>query len=111
MIKTLRQGDIVLIPFPFTDLNEIKIRPALVVSNKTLKSRDIILCCITSQKSKKHEVTLTNKDLLYGELPVTSYIRAGKIITLEKSLIQKTVARINTEKMKNVIGELMEIIK
>ena len=41
------KGDIVVIPFPFSDLTEAKRRPALVVAK--LDGNDLILCQITSQ--------------------------------------------------------------
>jgi mRNA interferase MazF len=44
------KGDIVVIPFPFSDLSGSKKRPALVLAN--LQGDDIILCQITSQQIK-----------------------------------------------------------
>ena len=41
------KGDVVVVPFPFSDLTQAKRRPALVVS--TLEGDDLILCQITSQ--------------------------------------------------------------
>ena len=43
------KGDIVVIPFPFSDLSSSKRRPALVLAG--LKGNDIILCQITSKPS------------------------------------------------------------
>ena len=41
------KGDVVVLPFPFSDLSNSKKRPALVVAN--LEGEDIILCQITSK--------------------------------------------------------------
>ena len=41
------KGDIVVIPFPFSDLSDVKRRPALILAS--LRGEDIILCQITSQ--------------------------------------------------------------
>ena len=41
------KGDVVVIPFPFSDLTQTKRRPALVIS--VLEGDDIILCQITSR--------------------------------------------------------------
>lgn len=43
------KGDVVVIPFPFTDLSGTKRRPALVLAD--LPGDDIILCQITSQQT------------------------------------------------------------
>lgn len=107
----LCQGDIVLVPFPFSDLSSVKTRPALVVSNGTLKGDDVILCAITSQKSSIHEVQIYNKNLLRGSLPFTSYIRANKIVSLKKTIIRKIVARISKEKSLEVHQILIKLIE
>ncbi|WP_235335003.1 MULTISPECIES: type II toxin-antitoxin system PemK/MazF family toxin [Aphanizomenon] len=41
------KGDVVIVPFPFSDLTQTKRRPALVIA--TLQGNDLILCQITSQ--------------------------------------------------------------
>ncbi|MEK7146184.1 MAG: type II toxin-antitoxin system PemK/MazF family toxin, partial [Patescibacteria group bacterium] len=83
----IQQGDLVLVPFPYSDLSSVKTRPALVVSNSNLNGEDCILCGVTSQGAKKHQVILKTVDLLNGSLPLTSYIRADKVISLKKEMI------------------------
>jgi mRNA interferase MazF len=46
------QGDIVVVPFPFTDLSEVKQRPVLILSKKNA-SLYVITCGITSQRYRK----------------------------------------------------------
>ncbi len=66
------KGDVVLIPFLFSDLSQAKRRPALVISNP--QSNDIILCQITSQrKNDPYGILLTNQDFRYGGLSRKSY--------------------------------------
>ena len=45
------RGDVVVLPFPFSDLSESKRRPALVITE--LLRNDIILCQITSLISNR----------------------------------------------------------
>ena len=55
------KGDIVVVPFPFSDLTQAKRRPALVVTK--LEGDDLILCQITSQSIKdSYAILLDNKD-------------------------------------------------
>lgn len=54
------KGDIVVVPFPFSDLSNFKKRPALVIS--TLKGDDLILCQITSQAISDDYAISLNKD-------------------------------------------------
>ena len=61
------KGDIVVIPFPFSDLTGSKKRPALVVTG--LQGDDLILCQITSQLNKdQYAIELNTSDLLSGHL-------------------------------------------
>ena len=59
------KGDVVVIPFPFSDLSGSKRRPALVLSD--LPGDDILLCQITSQSTKDiHAVALNLNDFASG---------------------------------------------
>ena len=89
-----RRGDVVLIPFPFTDLSTFKQRPALVLSSDEFNagSQDVITAAITSHLSHHAlagDFTLREQDLRAGGLPRASTVRLGKIVTLDKRLIRK----------------------
>lgn len=49
-----QRGDLLLVPFPFSDLSTTKVRPAIVISSTTYHATepDLILAAITSQVSK-----------------------------------------------------------
>ncbi|OGJ49216.1 hypothetical protein A2335_05055 [Candidatus Peregrinibacteria bacterium RIFOXYB2_FULL_32_7] len=100
------KGDIVLVPFPFTDLSSVKTRPALVIYSK-YSSQDLILLAISSQKSGLAESVLESKDLKNGILPVKSYVKYTKITILYKGLVKKKVASLK----KSVINEIINLLK
>lgn len=108
--EAMKERDIVLVPFPFSDLFSLKTRPALIVSNHHLKSEDIILCAITSKNRREHEIEIDNKDLQKGTLPVCSYIKAEKIVTLKKFLIKKVVATITIKKYQEVLQTIHKYV-
>lgn len=61
------KGDIVVVPFPFSDLSQLKRRPALVITELT--GDDLILCQITSQSiSDRYAIELTDRDFRKGTL-------------------------------------------
>jgi mRNA interferase MazF len=89
------KGDIVVIPFPFSDLSGSKRRPALVLAD--LPGDDIILCQITSQQNADNfAIPLTSSDFISGNLPVTSYIRPSRIFTADKNIIIRKTGTVNT---------------
>ena len=61
------KGDVVVLPFPFSDFSLSKRRPALVIAE--LKGDDVILCLITSQKVKdENAIPLDENDFEQGSL-------------------------------------------
>jgi mRNA interferase MazF len=79
------KGDIVVVPFPFSDLTGSKRRHALVLMD--LPGDDIILCQVTSQFSKDiFAVEINPTDFANSSLPLTSNIRPTRIFTADKIL-------------------------
>lgn len=79
------QGDIVLIPIPFSDLISQKRRPVLILSNNKYNQRyqDIIVAAITSNVTDgEYQVIIKNDRMAEGNLKVTSAVRVDKIYTL-----------------------------
>ena len=92
MAKPLHHGDVVLVPFPFSDLSGRKVRPAVIVSAQPQRS-ELILAFITSvltnRSARGAEVELLRSD---PEFPATglkgdSLIRLDKLVTLSRSVI------------------------
>jgi len=109
-MERLIKGDIVVVPFPFSDLSDFKKRPALVIS--TLKGDDLILCQITSQNiSDEYAITLSNEDLSSGNLKRKSNIRPNRIFTSDKKIILYKVGYLRENKLNQVIEKIIEIIK
>ena len=76
------KGDVVVVPFPFSDLTQAKRRPALVVS--ALESDDLILCQITSQYIRdNYAISITDKDFKIGGLKQPSNVRPNRLFTAD----------------------------
>jgi mRNA interferase MazF len=103
------KGDIVVVPFPFSDLSGSKKRPALVLAD--LSGADIILCQITSQSVKDdYAVVLPEAEVIRGNLKMESNIRPNRIFTTEKSVILYKVGGISARKFKEVRDKIMTIL-
>lgn len=104
------KGDVVVVPFPFSDLTQSKRRPALVIA--LLDGDDIILCQITSQWTKdKYAILLNNNDFLEGSLKQLSNIRPNRIFTTDRKIIFYKIGTINSEKLSEVIKKIIEILQ
>ena len=103
-----RRGDIVLVPFPFTDLSSTKKRPALVVSPDKFNehAQDVVLVAITSQPSDSHVVSLDEHDDVDGKLPLTSFVKVSKLFTTHPTLVLKKVCAIKPARLNVVLKEL-----
>ena len=102
------KGEIVVFPFPNTNLSEIKKRPALVVAK--LKGENVILSQITTVKREDEDlVSLTKKNFHSGFLKHDSFVMPSIITTAEISSILYSVGKIKQEKIKEVEKKICEI--
>lgn len=110
----ISQRDVVLISFPFTDLQSSKVRPVLVLSNNQYnqKSEDLIAVPITTNlQLREYAISLTNEGLEKGKLLADSMIKIDKIFSIEKKLLKMTIGRIRKEKyieVRNILHELID---
>ncbi len=85
-MPTFEQGDVVRVPFPYTDRDTRQHRPALVVSNGALGDdvAFVWVVMITSARNRRWagDIPLVEEHLEVG-LPVPSVIRTTKIATIE----------------------------
>ena len=82
-------GQVILLPFPFSDLSGSKLRPALLVAD--VGRGDWIACQITSNPyADTCAIELTNTDFALGGLQRVSYVRPGKLFTASAVLFAVT---------------------
>jgi len=101
------RGDIVVVPFPFSNLQGIKRRPALVLADSG--GSDLVLCQITSQKIKDDFAVLITPSDTHGKLLVESNIRPNKLFTIEKSVILYKIGTLTDSKLIKVLGKLSDL--
>ena len=110
------QGDIVLVPFPFTDLTTVKKRPALLVSanwyNK--RYRDVVLVAVTSHVTlilDELDYKITESDFKTGKLYKDSIVKLGKIFTIENSLIIKKICDVRGRTMDKILDQMINVYR
>jgi mRNA interferase MazF len=104
----MKKSDIVLIPFPFTDLSGIKTRPALILAVGDL---DVTVSFITTQVKWQESFDVKLEPTTENGLKRTSLIRVGKLATIDKDLVIGKLGFLNKEELQQVDYNLMEIFK
>ena len=110
----MARGDIVLVPFPFTDLTGQKRRPALIVSPDSFGPEDVVLCAITSRVAPRPlpwDVSLQARDLVNGVLPRPSVVKVSKLFTMHQALILGRIGRIRPRKLTQVLRTLQRLFQ
>ena len=103
------KGDVVVVPFPFSDLTETKRRPALVLAE--LDGVDRILCQITSQQFRdRYAVPLNESDFETGSLRKISNIRPNRIFTADGKIILYKAGHLKSDKVDAALKMVIRIL-
>ena len=103
-------GAVVLVPFPFSDLSDAKVRPAITLAD--VGRGDWILCQVTSNPyGDPHAIPLDKSDFASGGLLISSYARPGKLFTAHNSLIVRTVGKLNDPSFQRILGAVVRLLQ
>ena len=108
---TFKSFDVVAVPFPFTDRDTTKRRPALVISNESFNRQhnQIVLAMITT----------ATDNVWPSDVPLTNWQKAGlkvaclfrlKLFTLDQDLVLKTIGHLSPKDVKSVKAVLTEFV-
>lgn len=109
----LEPGDLVIVPFPFSDLSDAKRRPALVLSTAAFNAggEDFIACGVTSNlPNAAHSVLLRPRDMASGALLAVSRIKVDRLTTLHRKLVLKKVGRVKPGVVGQALRELWRLL-
>src|SRR3989344_7445516 len=104
------QGDIVLIPFPYSDLSANEQRPALIISNYIINKTEDRICCLVTKNSRKEDLHIKKEDFKSGALPFKSFVRSHRIFTIHHGIVKKKLCTINDGFHNKTIAKLNEYI-
>jgi len=104
------KGDVVVVPFPFSDLTQAKRRPALVAAQ--LEGDDLILCQITSQQVRdQYALALGDEDFATGGLRQPSNIRPNRLFTADQHIVLYQIGHLKKPRIDAVISKIVEILR
>jgi mRNA interferase MazF len=102
-------GAIALVRFPFSDLSQSKLRPAIVLADAG--RGDWILCQITSNPySDTRAIMLSEESFRQGGLQRTSYARPAKLFTANHELMVAEVGVLTVEALRQVVNAVVEVL-
>ncbi|MCP4418644.1 MAG: type II toxin-antitoxin system PemK/MazF family toxin [Chloroflexi bacterium] len=104
------QGDIILIPVPFTDLSSQKRRPVIVISNNNYNqsTADMVVVAMTSKPLRTtYGFTISSTNLKKGKLNRPGQVRVDRIYTLSQAIAVKTFGKVDADVL-NRIQKLLQ---
>ena len=103
-------GAVVLLRFPFSDLSQARLRPAIVLADAG--RGDWILCQVTSNPyADTQAVDILSSDFQTGSLNATSYARPGKVFTAHESLLISQVGTLTDAAFKRVLAAVIGLLQ
>ena len=104
----MKKGDIVLVPFPHTDLSTIKIRPALVL---TVELDDVTLAFISSNIKFRTEADVLLTKNASNKLKFHSLLKLNRLVTLTIDLIEGKIGELTNSEIQLVDQTLLKVFK
>ena len=107
----IREGQIVLFRFPYSDRKEAKLRPALVIRKLPGAYEDWLICMITSQLSQEEStfdeiISEEDKDFSSSGLKLSSLIRVGRLAVVNKSILVGSIGEINADRLSRIRNKI-----
>jgi len=107
-----KQKELVLLPYPFTDQEGSKMRPAIVISNDQFnsKSSDRVMVPITSViKDQPYSILMDPKDLVSGKLEKISRIKLDKVFSIDQHKVIISFGKVNDNLFNKITSEIKKI--
>lgn len=109
----MEQRDLVLVAFPFSNLGNSKVRPAIIVSNDDYNKKfaDVLAVPLTTNlELRDYALLVAAADLEKGELIRESKVKVDKLFSVEKKLIRLRIGKISAKKFTAIREMIQELI-
>jgi len=114
-MTSYKQGEVLLVPFPFTDLTQTKQRPAVVVSANWFNAcRDDAVCVAITSQVPSHlepdQFEIPAQDLTGAGLLKPSIAKVGKIFAIHETIVVKKIGQLTPDTTKKLIRVLQAVL-
>lgn len=104
------KGTGALVPFPFSDLSHLKLRPAVVLAS--VGRGDWVLCQVTSKPyGDERAIPLMPEDFEAGGLRAESFARPGKLFTAHETLLRAEAGRLSAAAITGLCGQVIAVFE
>ncbi len=105
------QRDIVLIPFPYSDLTGAKQRPALIISNNRLNKTEDRICCLVTSNRPRDGIEIEKGYFEKEALPFQSWVKPHRLFTIHHAIIKKKLCTVTKKFHEMVIASVNDYLK
>jgi len=105
------QREIVLIPFPYSDLTGSKQRPALIISNQKLNKTEDRICVLITSNKPNDGILIKSNVCSKGSLPFKSWVKPHRLFTIHKGIIKKRICVISNEFHDKIIHHVNDYVR
>lgn len=111
-----RAGQIVLTPFPYTDLTGAKLRQVLILRKAPERHDDWLVCMVSSQIQQAEmglddQISATDIDFTDSGLKISSVLRLSRLAVLASELMVGSIGAISDDRLSKVRQRLSRWIK
>jgi len=105
-------GDIVLIPFPFSELSQVKVRPAVVITETKDKYKDLVVSAISSVVP----TNISDREFIIAKseknnLRVKSVVKADRIVTVKRERVITVMGKLTGNELNKFRSILVAMIR
>jgi len=108
----MKSGDLILVPFPFADIDVKKIRPAVILGFTQDEFQDLIICAVSSNvppKLGRFELVVEKSKI--NKLKTNSIIKVDRVVTIRSSQVLKKLGVLAKDQLELLKGRFIELIQ
>lgn len=108
----MKTGNIILVPFPFSELTNIKVRPAVVISTTKDKYEDVIVSAISSvipDSISANEIIIESNSV--NNLWVNSVLKVDRIVTIKKESVIAMIGNLSEYELNLFKSVFKDLVK